>query len=316
MLHGHVHGHSTWEKLATIHGGVDLSVNILDDFSERDLELIAPDVIVLSDVAGAPYQFSDIEIQALRNYILNNPDKVTHLLGTYALFYHDELSVRPEKEEYFRKNKDQQRIYDNRRLLPLFGLDERQSYAAVRTPPSLELLIPKTTCDCIRRNCALTDYHIRNFQFSQAPTAGFANNWLSDEGDAIHPALLDKPDTRIEVLAHSFCGESVIFRHVAPTHTAIYFSHMPEYRSGEQGRQLLYNAIVYLMTQGSPVRSLASLCVTGIAKRVAENDPHQKIAKQLQFMPMDLQERIANVLRLKYHYGSKGLLRLFRQTMT
>ena len=75
------------------------------------------------DVAGAPYQMTDAEVDAVIRYVAGGVRR--HALATYAAFYHEEGAP------------GRRHVYDNRRLAPLFGLDPAAAYTTRRlnAPP-------------------------------------------------------------------------------------------------------------------------------------------------------------------------------------
>ena len=102
-----------WSYLAkhwTDHGSVAIDVVSTNTFDLELLQRENPDIIVCSDIAGAPYQLSTTELESLQAFVTETTGK--HVLGTYATFYHREGA--PNKPS----------IYDNRRLAPLFGFRE------------------------------------------------------------------------------------------------------------------------------------------------------------------------------------------------
>ena len=120
-VHGHSGGRKMWSHLAkhwTDHGSVAIEVVSVDTFDLELLQRENPDIVVCSDIAGAPYQLSTTEQESLRAFVTETTGK--HVLGTYATFYHREGT--PNRPS----------IYDNRRLAPLFGFREDTDFGTRR----------------------------------------------------------------------------------------------------------------------------------------------------------------------------------------
>lgn len=282
VLHGHGACLRTWSYLSSSwrdYGNAQINITWLRKFSLDDLVLMDPDIIVLSDAAGNCYQFTLEEREIIFDYVLNKRrDKPVHLLGTY-LFYYESRDT----------------VYDNRALLPLFGLDEHQMYISDTVhDDKLEMI----RCGC--RVC-IESYNGSlvipgctrcigiNPEFGKVTIpVGMPKGWLSDTACTIQPQLLQMvPGTRVELLAKNQTGDGVIFRYIGEKHTAIYVSFLPEFRARKQDVQLLYNLMLHLVKQKSPILTLESLCIREAAKHA------EKLREQIALVPYDLQDRIA-----------------------
>lgn len=155
-VHGHSGGKKMWSYLAkhwTDHGSVAIDVTSVNTFDLELLQRENPDVIVCSDIAGAPYQLSTGELNSLRAFVTETTGK--HVLGTYATFYHREGT--PNNPS----------IYDNRRLAPLFGFHEETDFGTRRVSQS-PVFEPSV--------CNSTSHH--TFSFTLSPLCPLSTAWL------------------------------------------------------------------------------------------------------------------------------------------
>lgn len=315
-VHGHSGGKKMWSYLAkhwTDHGSVAIDVVSTNTV---DLELLRrenPDVIVCSDIAGAPYQLSATELESLRAFVTETTGK--HVLGTYATFYHREGT--PNKPS----------IYDNRRLAPLFGFREdtdfgtrRVAQSPVFEPSVCPLLHTNTTCACFYppfvtsedvqpafRDSVIwrrmpKEYRSFGYRSSQVPRF---SRWLDEDGKVT--CCNTRGDSQMRVIAKDSTGECVVTSFVAPSFSSIFISHMPEYGSLQYSKddaQFLYNCLLYLAFQ-SCTRPLKELCISQLVAVIPA-----LTQDELDKLPQDVKERV--FLTLKHNASKCTLLALTR----
>ena len=227
VIHGNSGGNATWDLMAEEFND---TLSIVKEFSLRYLLRFDPDIIVLSDVAGYPYQFTEQEITVINEFIRIRSawGKIVYILGTYALF------------SYWTH-------YNNKILGPLFGLcaDNHYGTADLDGPP--KYVGESEFID--------TQY---GYPRSQVPIGG----WLNDAKDGIHPDLLE-PGANVRLLARSTDDKCVVFNYTGTTHISMYISHMPEFDI--RSRYFLRVAMEFLLSQ-RPQRSLVSLATHVIAR--------------------------------------------------
>ncbi|KAH3756940.1 hypothetical protein Pelo_11249 [Pelomyxa schiedti] len=272
VVRSHTGSKKCWDHLRTHSrdfGDRPLTITYQKEFTLETLIRANPDVIVCSDPAGAPYQYTTAEVNALSSYINQNCSR--HLFGTYATFYHKEGPT------------ESPHIYDNRALASLFGLDPDIFYTTRRLSTQ-----PKYFPELSSRNSLLWKnipfpYISGGYASSQIPDTGTPNTWFENTG-ALSGA---SPDC--SVLAKTLDGSCVVLNYVCERFTSLYISHMPEYesaRSSHDDLQLLYNVIVFLYNQGK-LNSLSNRCLELVARNI-RNYPQSSIKS----LPVDIQQRV------------------------
>lgn len=163
--------------------------------------------VILSDPAGGNIAWTAAEADALRRYA----EEGHNLVGTFALLTNPAGRI------------------DNRVLAPLFGLDAQAPYVIEErtSDPALPFTLAWSQhplFDGVARPYVSTGY-----ASSQTPADRAWNG--SDRGAA-------------RTLAYSDARHAAILQYCGSGYRAIYATHMPEYESGTDDHQLLYNAIV------------------------------------------------------------------------
>lgn len=287
ILHGHSASRRTWDYLGknwAKFGPVKLNVSHQRAFTLESLIAANTDIAVCSDPAGAPYQYTAKEINALKTFFSMGINK--HLLGTYATFYHQEGP--PNKPH----------IYDNRGLASLFGLDPTAHYTTLKLNSRPEYLIEDEYADsAIFRNiaspyCSLGYSGTQTLQ-SGTPILG-AVPWVNDD-TAVRGAAKD-----VRVLARSADNMCVMTNWVRGSYSSVYISHMPEYESLGRSKvdmQLLYNAFIFLRSQDVNT-SLVELCTDFIAKNL-ENRALFDRGISIDQLPAELQRGLQSAARMR-----------------
>lgn len=182
---------------------------------------LRPDVIVLSDVAGCPYQFEEQQIETLIDYVTHTTN--CHVLATYATFYHSEYT----------------RVYDNRKLCYLFGLDTETMF--------------KTRESTIPRDHPIT-YHIKHPCRLQTQLGNKYHSWGYQKVQVPENGWESMLNNKLQLLAQGTEDKDyVVLNYTADNYTSLYISHMPEFQTEERHSvndcQFIYNAISFLSNQ-------------------------------------------------------------------
>jgi hypothetical protein len=220
---------------------------------------------VLSDTAGIPSAFDEVSIEAITDYIKNGNAKC--ILATYAAFYYKSPGGR---------------VYSNKALMPLFGLNPNIDYSIFNNHAQIVYHAQPGYDDSLLFNDIIMPYHSFGYECSMVPEA--KKKWDSS-------AFLDGADVRICAMSED--RSCAMLHCVAPTHNAFYISSMPEYSRNPGARKdlrLIRNVFKFLYAQNK-VRSLTSLCIDCIAK----SQPLVDVSD----LPEELQDRVlsAHVLR-------------------
>ena len=229
VVNSHSGGDRVWRHLDANwmnYGTTKLSLTITNRLSYDLLCGKMPDVVVCGDTAGSPYQFTHDEFEAIERYMRQGVGH--HLLGTYALFFHEEGNLQRRHQ------------YDNRRLARLFGINPRLAMTTQRLPgkPEFRVLSPGSI---LWKNVPAL-YRSNGYESTQIPTT---HRWTDD-------ALASTPDSFTQIVAHTEDDRCVIVNHVEPTFSSLYISTMPEYESLTNtfvDCQFLYNAFCFLVNQ-------------------------------------------------------------------
>ncbi|ELP93601.1 hypothetical protein EIN_063460 [Entamoeba invadens IP1] len=248
VIHSHSGGYRTWDYISEnwrTFGRVRVKMTFKKFVTKDILESCNPDVLVLGDCAGAPYQFKDEEMSAIENFLEKHVEK--HLLGTYALFYHREGT------------EGRMHVYDNRRLCELFGIRRGTEFGTKR-------LTDKPTYQIVEQHpliwkCIMQPYTSRGYSSTQIPKN---QKWL-EYGQSRSDVMTDNTS----VLARSLDGFCVVLNHVTDKYSSLYISHMPEYESlvgSNVDAQFLYNCIVFLVSQNVNT-TLSDLCCKCLVER-------------------------------------------------
>jgi hypothetical protein len=178
---------------------------------------------VCSDTAGTPAIMEPSDVDAISVYLRKSRGKC-HIFGSYATFFHKESLD-----------------YDNRRLAPLFGLDQDASYGIARCSGGVKYVPAQDRLDSLLwKNIELpfiSSY--TEFPISQVPLD--SKKWFDNEGNLLNKSYGQQP---VKILARSEDGTSVILNYVSDTHSSLYgkwaiccffwikklVSTMPEYR--------------------------------------------------------------------------------------
>ncbi|EDR21885.1 hypothetical protein EDI_145830 [Entamoeba dispar SAW760] len=263
VLHPHTGGNKMWEHLKTnwkLYGDMGLVITIYRNFSYEMLEIIQPDVIILGDCAGAPYQFTEQEFESIEMYMNEGINK--HIIGTYATFYHQEGPF------------NRLHIYDNRRLCTLFGIEKGLVLTTRRIEGEITYINSDKTI--LWKNIPLP-YKSNGYTSSQVPLHEL--KWIDETGKLIGCSK----DTKI--LAQSENGGCVILERKTERMSSLFISHMPEYESVKKDFvdcQFLYNCILYLV-QHNYHSSLTLICLNEINK-------HSVPIRELNSLPQPLIE--------------------------
>ncbi|ELP87760.1 hypothetical protein EIN_411130 [Entamoeba invadens IP1] len=239
VLHPHTGGVHVWEHMRTNwmkYGKVPLNLSVCRTFSLSTLQ--NSDVVVIGDVAGAPYQFTPEEISVIQQYATLGTKK--HLLATYAAFYHQEG---PQHRLH---------VYDNRALAPLFGIPADTQLTTRRLEESItyDTVPTKILWDEIPNPFLSYGYSSSQVPFTQ-------QKWIDGEKTVV-PLL-----PTASVVAKSRDGVCVIVKNITETFSSLFVSSMPEYESlvGQNiDCQFLYNAFLFLVRQNVDI-SLTHLCI-------------------------------------------------------
>ncbi|ELP93393.1 hypothetical protein EIN_058380 [Entamoeba invadens IP1] len=268
ILRSHIGGKKAWSDMAeraNTLGHFSLSMEYLMDstFTYSDLVRIMPDVIVCSDTAGAPGYFSVDETIALKRFLTKIPCR--GILGTYACFYHTEGSM------------GSFRVFDNRQIAPLFGLDETMTFTSVK--------IGEDTIHEEKKGTALFnklgDKHtILGYKSSKVPKGG---SWVVDG------KIVGAKDS-VQLVASNDDHKSVVLLYKNEFYSALYISSMPEFGSTKNTPdvQLLYNSIVTLF-ECAKLKNLFTLCLKSISEHQKEIDAN--------FLSTDFLEQFPNFVR-------------------
>ncbi|KAL7722207.1 Uncharacterized protein QTN25_000959 [Entamoeba marina] len=244
VLRSHSGGNKMWEHLKSNwkdYGNIELNISVKHAFDAELLDSISPDVIICGDTAGAPYQFTNKEIESLTSYLEKGIKK--HIIGTYALFHHQE------------GHENRRHIYDNRKMGKIFGIDPNLTLTTRR-------LGSKPKYNALNQNKILwknlsVPFISNGYASTQVPST---LKWFTTEQKAI--GLLENT----EILARSDDGSCVIINHKTPKYSSMYISHMPEYDSltgDRKDAQFLFNCIAFTVSQ-NVYTSLTDLCLNSI----------------------------------------------------
>ena len=228
VLHSHSGGYPTWdylEKNWKLFGNIKITIHSKRSVSNELLQTEDPDIIILGDCAGTPYQFKQHEFQELDTYLKQHVGK--HLLGTYATFFHWE---RVQRRDH---------IYDNRYLAQYFGIKPTLEFKTKR-------LSSKPTY-CIEYQHPLL-WKNMNQPFT---SEGYTSTQIPRHiGWDINECFFDK--NNVEVIAKSIDNKCIITHYKTPHFTSLYISTMPEYEpivGNKYDIQFLYNSFIFLMEQ-------------------------------------------------------------------
>ncbi|KAL7714912.1 Glutamine amidotransferase domain-containing protein [Entamoeba marina] len=245
ILRGHPGGFRTWNALSRhskLYGGYSVSISSFLNmtFTYEDIRKVNPDVLILSDIAGTPIAFSPTELNAIKLFITSNVCK--SIIATYATFLY---------EEY---NNNIVTSYDNRELLPLFGIHEN-----IQLKPCRSRLSLKSVSTEGEQLLDGKEKEIKGYQSTQLATCGW-----------------EKALNGAKILACNNNRENVIIQYVTSNYTSCYISSMPEYADGVLGPDisLVYRTIVNVYK--SSKSTLQALCCCAIAK-----EPRRNISKYL-----------------------------------
>jgi hypothetical protein len=165
------------------------------------------DVLVLSDPAGAPYQFSPGEVSAIKQYAQAGHNVV----ATYLTLFWD--------------NPDSGLAVDNIALAPILGLRvARYTGGDVEITPTYTI---RNADNPLFRNLA-NPYVSSGYDFSQHPSLG---TWTKGALNGARIVSVNGDRT------------AAILNYRACTYRAVYITNMPEYFGSSSDQQFLYNAL-------------------------------------------------------------------------
>ncbi len=267
-----------WKSLSERFGDhirVKLRVVIPQAYDNGDRKSLAyelrdyrPDIIVLSDVAGVPYQISDLDIAALIEYYETMP--WTRWLASYASFYYQSV--------------DNRYIYDNRGLCSIFGLDRTAIFHIAHRRNITEIVESPSTVYIDSDSdftYSPTVEHQKSLLWSGIQLPALASGFEASvipEGGWFHDGLLScaAPGSDIQVMAKGANDCLVILHNLTRSSRSLYLSFMPDqygsksflficYLSSntlhnsmtEHHEQLIINALDFLM---QPPPTLFKIC--------------------------------------------------------
>jgi hypothetical protein len=145
---------TNWSTYGTIPVNIDHTTYIKSDFNYQDLVNSKANVVIISDAAGGPEQYSATEIAAVAKYAR----KGHSVLATYATF------------EY--------QTYDNRGLAPIFGLSSTLSYTTTGISGDFN---KDASHACLLKKIPGSSWQSMGFNESQVPSSG---SWTGNLGKA------------------------------------------------------------------------------------------------------------------------------------
>ena len=296
VLNPHRGGLAMWQHLQVhwcLYGTVPLKLSIVKDFSLDTLVEEEPDVIVCSDTAGSTHEFTDKEADAITQYLQFHTGK--HILGTYALFFHQEVRLGIHY------------VFDNKRLAPLFGFSAQSIFSTTKLTSEHAFCPTKAFQDSVLWKGIALPYKSCGYaqaQKVQAPEdstndesfSSFMQRVLSTKGAG--DAEVSSASPKRHLVASTEDGLGTITHFVGDTHTALFVSTMPEFKSvfhGQDDAQFFYNAILFLASQTSRPQSLTDLCLTCIAEHFSSPTTTRK----LNILPASIRKRLEQVLRVR-----------------
>lgn len=309
VVHSHSGGKKMWDHLGRHYGEYGttrLSIVHQRDFTLDSLTKERPDVIVASDPAGAPYQYTQTEVADLSTYLSEGVGR--HLLGTYACFYHREGTPAAPH------------IYDNRGLAALFGFDPTQCYTTTKLQ-SQPCYIPTAEWrDSVLWHGVGTPYTSQGYSSTQLPSANDAPRpWLCNPGAPVVVGEREKLsggfDGQLHLVAKTIDSRCVITNWISSSFTSLYVSHMPEYESVRKGRadaQFLYNCFLFLASQGGTI-SLAHRCMETIVSQIGSSKSGEDAAEASAIcaLPLELRERLYLATKHSGRISDKRLRDIF-----
>ncbi|BFU23626.1 hypothetical protein KM1_319460 [Entamoeba histolytica HM-3:IMSS] len=217
VLKKHPGGIHLWNKLSKLsqkYGGYKINVSILreDGFGYEDIRKVSPDVLFFSDSAGSPTVINDRELEAIQLYVTQNTGK--SIIASYATFFYEETYHQTVLR------------YDNRKLLPLFGIKQDTQFFSIKNR-SIKLK------SCNKNGELLLNGINRNIQ-GYLSTQTVVGGW--------EQCLLDGT-----IIAQDFKSSSVIIQRTTPCYCAMYINSMPEYSDMNIccDSELVYRMITY-----------------------------------------------------------------------
>eukprot|EP00727_Mastigamoeba_balamuthi_P008031 m51a1_g3849 hypothetical protein (340) ;mRNA; f:380688-382534 len=292
IVHSHSGGKRVWDYLGrhwNEFGAARLLIAHQREFTLESLIKAAPDVIVCSDPAGAPYQYTAQEISDIQSYLTMGVCR--HLIGTYATFYHQEGS--PSMPHMM--------------LASLFGLDPSVPYTTKKLSGQPKYDIAPECKDSVLWKDVGTSYCTWGYSSTQIPVSS-GGLWVRPGESQPVPLL---PGADVRVLAKTPDNLCIVLNHVAECYSSLYISHMPEYESLRKTKadvQFLYNSFVFLANQGNSL-SLLSRCIDVASRSLSSRTLSERVP--LCSLPTELQERLLAAARLSGRYDERRLRELF-----
>lgn len=180
---------------------IDASTFIFGQVTAAALAQANPDVLIFADCAGGTHSFNSAEQAAITGFLLSGGKRA---VSTFLAF--------------------QFNLFDNRWLLPLFGLDPNLTLtAAIHQGQSIAILDPQHPLAFGLPPSFTTGGHT----YAQVPA-----DWS-----------WDPPDYAGMLVAYSPNGRNIVHYYAATSHDAVVISFMPEFGGNAYDRQLVYNSI-------------------------------------------------------------------------
>jgi hypothetical protein len=151
------------------------------------------------------------------------------------------------------------RVYDNRRLAPLFGLSPDISYG-IKAGKSTFVVLPAQSGSILWRGVEFP-YASEGLASTQVPSEDLS--WFGKDGKLIGA----RPG--VEVLARTETGSGVVLSYLTRRYSALYISHMPDYgpiAGSPTDAQFVYNCADFLYNQ-SRTQSLVAACKARLAQK-------------------------------------------------